>query len=73
MITTRLSFGSLDAAFIADTVPATAGLIKSSGFSTFQWNGEAVWRIALRVSLCLTTSEGYTYSTPLTASSKAFS
>lgn len=47
MITTRWTFGSFEAARKTETVPATAGLIKSSGFSTFQWNGEAVWMIAL--------------------------
>lgn len=45
------TFGSFDAAFNTETVPATAGLMKSSGFSTFQWNGDAVCMIALRVSV----------------------
>ncbi len=36
------TFGSSDAAFKIETVPATAGLMKSSGSWTFQWKGEAV-------------------------------
>lgn len=46
-MTTRWTFGSFAAAFMTDRVPATAGLMKSSGFSTFQWKGEATWTTAL--------------------------
>lgn len=46
----RWTLGSLLAALRTDTVPATAGLMKSSGFSTFQWKGEAVWTMALRTN-----------------------
>ena len=49
--TIRWTFGSVAAASRRDLVPATAGLIKSSGFSTFQWKGDAVCIIALFMSL----------------------
>lgn len=51
-------------------MPATAGLIRSSGLVMFQWKGDAVWMIAL----ALAQAAGLrTHSTPLTASSKALS
>lgn len=47
-MTTRLTFFSLEAALSIHIVPATALSMKSAGFSTFQWNGDAVWMMALR-------------------------
>jgi hypothetical protein len=72
----RWTRGSLLAALRTDTVPATAGLMKSSGFSTFQWKGEAVWTIALRTHQPSRSNRrcGHnTHSTPITASPKASS